>query len=506
MSEVRKRFFVNGQVSAGTQEHGWYWREAMNLLDYVRQQKGIAGIGILRNSFTTRDGARLTAISSLGFDEVWIDVPQSFPTSTVTTAEDKRERLELVNFSLWFFQNTTTIVEYDPVAERLTGKQFTVDLSPELSSVYFGSYDGGALLYAHDALWFRLGDRLAKVDIRTGAQTNFDGAGTHFVLGNNSFTPTMFATPAGILTVNEQSIVSFTKDGAVAASLTADGTDAGISSRLVGNDLYWYCVNNNSELDTLRVVAVDQASGALTLTSQTTDIYARLNTEYGGTFGAFLCNLAYDRGSDRLHVKPYWNEPDSGGSAREFASRGVTTDFASGSWTAVWNDDFNPAFDGTVNSQPYREMVSYDVIVPVASARKYLVLTSAGIENSVAQMQTRARVYDADGNGELATSVNTAIRHFGASSRYNRNAVWDGKGKVWYIRPSDVSPPYPTSLVKVDLDSAAITDMGVSALGTMYHGGKIAVQPRLLTTDGLPPEPPTTEIDWVLRLQEASMR
>lgn len=75
MTELRKRFFVNGKVSKAEREHGFYWREAVNLLEYLRYQKTLANVPALRKTFTTQDGARITAVSSLGFEEVWIDVP-----------------------------------------------------------------------------------------------------------------------------------------------------------------------------------------------------------------------------------------------------------------------------------------------------------------------------------------------------------------------------------------------------------------------------------------------
>jgi hypothetical protein len=100
MTEARKRYFEGGQPTPYNERHDEHRREAEKLLQFVKEEKDRGGLQQHRRITTLKDGTVITAISSIGFDELWIDIPPIPPVPPPPEEDDEEEREDTFDY-LW---------------------------------------------------------------------------------------------------------------------------------------------------------------------------------------------------------------------------------------------------------------------------------------------------------------------------------------------------------------------------------------------------------------------
>ena len=471
--ELRKR--LSGPEAAP------YVNPARKLLGDMKERMKHGGLQVLTWKKNLSDGVEIEVSSIFGQDEVRINVPvQQKP---VRKSEKKRSRD--VVFTLWFFRNESTIVEFDPTSRRLTGKQVTTSNTAQRVS---------GLLYAHDALWFSGSKGAMRVDIETGVETLL---GNYYVFA---------ATRTGLIAGDDVAIALLDKQGAIISNLPMDTYKVEML-RVVGNKVYSVGTDTSTGVGFMSSGAVvDVVNDSLQLSGLTKNLYGYLLdniTDPDCLLSSYRSSLVYSRTIESLHIKPQTNgctvpSPH----IRCYRGTIKPADFLTGPMTTVnyievvepeLSEEFSPRRD---------EAASFDLITSVADRNTYVLVF--GVDTAEDGLVSIVEIRDSVTHTILQKQVSTPLRPDGLFNA-RMSASWAGGDRVWTTMYSG-SFPGTRQLGNIDLTTArleVVPDIEVMSPAIPGDGQVIAVQPHLPDEED---DEGNTELDWVLKLQEASSR
>lgn len=232
---MRKRFFANGEPTAGTVLHAPYLRIAQGLLDAVKMQMQASGLQQLGQQYTTETGVTIRATSRFGQDEIWIDVPvQPSPPQELPKPEF------MDGYYVW-----AAIVNQS--SNATFARQYSangVATGREIQALSNASFD--TMIVAHGALWGVGGRGATDPDFRSRLVRYNLGSGEGvevFEPSNSSaHTASIVMTPSGVVYATVHDIVAVNADGSIRAHLALNqaewnGTDVYLATD--GTVLVW---------------------------------------------------------------------------------------------------------------------------------------------------------------------------------------------------------------------------------------------------------------------------